>query len=237
MAVAPVGSAVSAKDVTGIATLTLPNVAIATGNLLVVFSTVRTAGAPTMSDITFNAVSFVATTVFSVIDNALGQRTYGHYMTGMSGTHDVVLTWSVAPGGMIAATAFVFSGADTATPFGTAQTSTGGGASTATSTANITIAAGGLGIDVLSLRDSVAATAGGTATHTQQSSQTDAGSEGHWTGTSSASGSASLSWTWSASGFDHIAIPIAAAAAAGDTQEWRGCYPSQKRFDGGNLLY
>ena len=108
------------------------------------------------------------------------------------------------------------SGADTTTPTGTVDKSTGDSATTASDT--VSSATDGLCVDVLALRfatvDTLAADGGQTERHTTET--LGGGEIMHGASTEAGAASVTMGWSWTTAGsYAHISVPINAAAGGG----------------------
>jgi hypothetical protein len=209
MAVAHVSSA-SAKDSTGTADPWSPAALSAidgsAGNFLWVAVTWRNNASQTISGITHGG-SALTQRGSTLTEN--GGSVAVFYRVSPGGSGQITVDWSAAPPNS-QIVARVFSGVDTGAPFGTDQTSQG--SATATSTSAVSGATDGMFVDAFEIRDSVAATRGGTQVN--EVTQNEGGSMAIWSSTAPGATSDTLDWSWTgATSYTHHAMFIAAAAA------------------------
>jgi hypothetical protein len=216
-------SHVSNSDTSGAATsLTLTNVAASGGNGIMVGIVWRDVGT-TVTGVTFNSSSsgWVHGVGAKVSTGGISADFY--YATSLSGTHDIVVTWS-GTGGLLSACAVVFSGVNTSTPIGTVVTSSGSASSVNDSA---TGEVGGAGFDILGIRDAPVSPAVG-GTQTQRGIREDAGSAtGTWS-TDTGAVSQTMAWTWTGTLSNvHIVVPL--RAAGGGASAFPHLYYAQHR--------
>lgn len=199
------------------ASLTIPSVTVASGEMLVVAVTARY-GATTgfVSTMTFNgdAMTSKTATITGGLFSSIWEIKVPDVATG-----DVVVTWSTSVDRPKIATAYVLAGADTAT--GVEATGTAGGTGTAISTSITTLTNNAFIIDaVVQLSDATNPTITKESAQTETINQEVQGSFGGRMGQSyktlASAGATTMSWTstnsldWTASA---VAIKPASAPA------------------------
>jgi hypothetical protein len=191
-----------------VSSLTLTSVPAGTNGTVFVGATFRDTAAQTITGVTFNG-SATGVSAFSTLLTTGGVASQGWCVANVSGTANVVVSFSAAVV-VSAATALVFSGGATTTPctgLQTANTSAAG-----TSTTAVTCASTGMFFDVIGHRDDTVAI---TSLRTQRSVRPPSaqGSVQHKTSTAAGASSQTMGYTWTGGiSYNHIAGCLVAAS-------------------------